>query len=84
MLIEDLLIELRLISLAYEQIDLQFQEVIANTFIVLGKNGYEKDFDAMNGLLTANMAVSRSLKDLVNEYQENVNKNFSQLLKNEI
>jgi hypothetical protein len=84
MLIEDLLIELRLISLAYEQIDLQLQEVIANTFVVLRKNGHEKDFDAMNGLLTANMAVSKSLKDLVNEYQENVNKNYPQLLKNEI
>lgn len=84
MLIEDLLAELRPIPLAYEQVAFYLEDNLEEIYAFLKNNSYEDEYSAIKGFLTANSALTKSLKDLVNEYQENVNKNFSQLLKNEI
>ena len=84
MLIEDLLAELRPISFAYEQITFLIEDNMEDVYALLKQNGFEEEYSTIKGGLTANLAINKFLKDLVNEYQENVNKNFSQLLKNEI
>ena len=84
MLIEDLLAELKPIFFAYEQITFLIEDNMEDVYALLKQNGFEEEYNAIKGGLTANFAINKVLKDLVNEYQENVNKNFSQLLKNEI
>lgn len=84
MLIENILCELKLISLAYEQITMQIQYNVHEIWSILKKNEYEEEYNAIEGFLTASLALNKSLKDLINEYQENINNNYSQLLKNEI
>ena len=84
MLIEDMLAELGPVSHAYKYVTLQIEDIFSETFGVLRDNGYQEEINTIKGFLTANIALNDYFKNLINEYQNEVNTNYAQMLKNEI
>ena len=84
MLIEYILIKLEELYWAYEELISQIDEKFNEVYGVLRKNGYEEEYNAIKGNITANIALNKYLNEIINEYQNNVNKNFSKLIEEEI